>query len=113
MPLALGLVFAAGVAAVALSLVAVVTERASDRLLLWVTVALAIGAAAAGIALGLDLASDFTDTDALILASAGLAATAIAEAGLLALNRGLRRLQQIERQTAVARAEIAAFAEEE
>ncbi|HEY7002913.1 MAG TPA: hypothetical protein VH281_01425 [Gaiellaceae bacterium] len=113
MVIALGLVFAAGIVLVALSLVTVVTKRAGDRLLLWTAVALALGAAAGAVALGIDLVSDFADTDALILATVGLAAAAMAEAGLFALNRGLQRLQQIEHQTDAARAEIAAFAQAE
>jgi hypothetical protein len=113
MALALGLVFAAGIAVVVVSLVAVVTGRAGDRLLLWATVTLATGAALAAIALGIDLVKDFADTGALILAAAGLAASALAEAGLFALDRGLSRLQQIEQQAEAARAEIAAFADQE
>jgi hypothetical protein len=113
MVLALGLVFATGIAVVALSLLGVATAKAGDRLLLWTTVALAAGAAVAAVALGIDLAHDFADADALILVTAGLGAAALAEAGLFALNRGLRRLRQIERQTDAVRAEIAAFAQEE
>jgi hypothetical protein len=113
MALALEIAFAAALGVVALSLLAVVLGKASDRLLLWITVALAIGAAIATIALGVDLVDSYTDVDALILAAGGLAAAAVAEAGLLALNRGLRRMQQIEHLTDSARDEIRAFADEE
>jgi hypothetical protein len=113
MVLALEIAFAAAIGIVALSLVAVVTGRASDRLLLSITIALAAGAAIGAVALGLDLVESFTDTDALLLAAGGFGAAAVAEAGLLALNRGLRRLQQVEALTEAARAEIEAYAEEE
>jgi hypothetical protein len=111
--LALEIVFAAGIGVVALSLLAVVWDKASDRLLLGVTVALAAAAAVAAVALGINLVQDFTETDALLLAAGGLAAAAIAEAGLLALNRGLRRLRESETVSDAARAQVSAFAEEE
>jgi len=113
MALALEIVFAAGIVVVGLSLLAVVLGKASDRLLLVLTVALAIGAAVAVVALGIDLVDSYTDVDALLLAAGGLAAAAIAEAGLLALNRGLRRMQETERLTEAARDEIHAFAAQE
>jgi hypothetical protein len=113
MALALEIAFAAGIVVVALSLLAVVVGKATDRLLLIVTVALAAGAALAAVALGIDLVDSYADVDALLLAAGGLAAAAVAEAGLLALNRGLRRMQQIEQLTDAARDEIHAFAAEE
>ena len=113
MALALEIVFAAGIVVVALSLLAVVLGKASDRLLLVLTVVLAAGAAVAVVGLGIDLADSYTDVDALLLAAGGLAAAAVAEAGLLALNRGLRRMQQIEQLTDAARDEIHALAAEE
>src|SRR3954451_11349411 len=113
MALALQIVFAAGIVVVGLSLLAVVLGKASDRLLLVVTVALAIGAAVGVVALGIDLVDSYTDVDPLLLAAGGLAAAAIAEAGLLALNRGLRRMQETERLTEAARDEIHAFAAQE
>jgi hypothetical protein len=113
MALALEIAFAVAIGVVALSLVAVVLGKASDRLLLSITIALAIGAAIAAIALGIDLVSSYTDVDALVLAAGGLAAAAIGEAGLLALNRGLRRMQQVEHLADAARDEVRAFAEEE
>ena len=113
MALALEIVFAAGIVVVALSLLAVVLGKASDRLLLVVTVVLATGSAIAAVALGIDLVNSYTDVDALLLAAGGLAAAAVAEAGLLALNRGLRRMQQTERLADAARDEIHAFAAEE
>ena len=113
MALALEIVFAAGIVVVALSLLGVVLGKASDRLLLVVTVVLATGATIAAVALGIDLVDSYTDIEALLLAAGGLAAAAVAEAGLLALNRGLRRMQQTERLADAARDEIHAFAAEE
>lgn len=113
MALALEIAFATAIVVVALSLLAVVTGRASDRLLLIVTIVLAAGATVGVIALGVDLVESYTDIDAVLLAAGGFAAAAVAEAGLLALNRGLRRMQEVESLTDAARAEIHAFAEEE
>lgn len=113
MALALEIVFAAGIVVVALSLLAVVLGKASDRLLLTLTIVLAAASAAAAVALGIDLVDSYTDVDALLLAAGGIGAAAVAEAGLLALNRGLRRMQQIEQLTDAARDEVRAFAEEE
>jgi hypothetical protein len=113
MALALEIIFASAVAVVALSLLAVVKQKAGERLLLAITLALSVAAVVAIAALGLDLVDSFTDTDALLLAAGGLAAAAIAEAGLLALNRGLKRMQEIERLTDAAREEIRTSAEEE
>src|SRR5262245_11453561 len=113
MVLALQIAFAAAIGVVALSLLAVVTWRATDRLLLALTIALAVGAAVGTIALGITLVDSFSATDALILAAGGFAAAAVAEAGLLALNRGLRRLQQIEALSEAAQAEVHAYAAEE
>src|SRR5215211_3217072 len=113
MALALEIAFAAAICVVALSFLAVVLGKASDRLLLLVTIALAVGSAVAVIALGIDLADSYTDVDALLLAAGGFAAAAVAEAGLLALNRGLRRMQETERLADAARDEIHTFASEE
>ena len=96
MALALEIAFAAAIGLVALSLLAVVLGKATDRLLLGLTIALAAAAAVAVVALGINLADSYTDVDALLLAAGGIGAAAVAEAGLLALNRGLRRLQQVE-----------------
>ena len=113
MALALEIAFAAAIGVVALSLLAVVLGKATDRLLLTVTIVLAACAAAAVVALGIDLVDSYTDVDALLLAAGGIGAAAVAEAGLLALNRGLRRMQEVEQLTESARAEVRAFAEEE
>src|SRR3954469_9131184 len=96
MVIALEIAFAAGLAVVGISLVAVVTERAGDRFLLWATIALGVAAVVGAVALGINLVSSFTETDALLLVVGGLCAAAVAEAGLLALSRGLRRIRQVD-----------------
>jgi len=101
-------VFVAGVAVVALSLVGVLVQRVTPRILLILTGVLACASAAATAALGIDLVSDFASTDALVLAAAGLALCAVAEAGLFALSRGLIRLRQEERLIAAGEAHIEA-----
>ncbi len=69
---------------------------------------LAVASAVATAALGVDLVTDFASTDALLLAAGGLAACAVAEAGLFALSRGLIRLRQEERLIAAGEAHIEA-----
>jgi hypothetical protein len=113
MALALEIAFAAAIGIVALSLLAVVLGKATDRLLLVLTIVLAAGAALGLVALGINLANSYTDVDALLLAAGGIGAAAVAEAGLLALNRGLSRIQQVEHLADAAREEVHAFAEEE
>jgi hypothetical protein len=113
MALALEIAFAAAIAVVVISLVGVVLGKATDRLLLGLTIALTVGAGVALVALGIDLVESYTDLDAVLLAAGGFAAAAVAEAGLLALNRGLRRMQQIDELTDAARDQVRAFAEEE
>jgi chromosome segregation ATPase len=113
MVIALEIAFAVGLAVVGISLVAVLTERAGERFLLWATVALGLAAVTAAVALGINLVSSFTETDALVLAAGGLFAAAVAEAGLLALSRGLGRIRQIEELADAARAEVSSHAAEE
>jgi hypothetical protein len=111
--LAFELVFAAGLALVGLSLVGVALGRARERHLVWVTLALALGAVAAAGALVLNLVEPFTDTDALILAAGGLAAAAVAELGLVAMTRALQRTKELEQLSQQARADLATFVEGE
>src|SRR5262249_50636 len=75
------------------------------RLLLALTIALAVGAAVGTIALGINLVDSFTDTDALILAAGGFAAAAVAGGGLLPPNPALRRPPQVEAPSEAAPAE--------
>jgi hypothetical protein len=102
---------AAGVAIVAVSFALVVLDRASDRGLLRWTAVLGVAALAAAAALGINLVERFARTELLVLAVGGLAAAALAEAGLFALARGLRRGRALESLTDVARDQLAAFLE--
>jgi hypothetical protein len=55
----------------------------------------------------------FTETEPVLLATTGLAAAAIAELGLLAVARGLRRVAEIESLAESARSDLAGFVETE
>src|SRR5919109_1842571 len=113
MALALELVFAAGLAAVAVSFGALALGRARERYLLAVAVVLAVGAVAAVALLAVNLVESFTDSDPLLLAAGGLAAAGVAELGLIALDRGLRRTRDVERVADAARADLLRFVERE
>jgi hypothetical protein len=111
--LAFELAFVAGLALVGLSLVGVALGRADERQLLWATVALGLGSLLAAGALVINLVESFTDTDALLLAAGGLAAAGVAELGLLALVRALRRTKELEQISERARDGLATFVETE
>ncbi|HEY3106092.1 MAG TPA: hypothetical protein VGJ49_04765 [Gaiellaceae bacterium] len=113
MVLALELVFAAGFVVVALSFVALARGRANERLLIILATMLGAGAALAAIALGINLIESFTQTDALVLVTCGLAAAAAAELGLIGLVRSFRRVRELERLTNQAREQLAYFVETE
>jgi hypothetical protein len=95
--LALEIAVAAALVLVALSFAGVATGRLGGRSLLAVTVVLAVSAALALAAVGVNLVEHFADTDVLLLAAAGLAAAAVAEGGLFGLARGLRKFRDLER----------------
>src|SRR5919108_1501698 len=105
MALASEIVFAAALVVVAISFGALLRGRASDRVLLTLTIVLAAIAVIAAGALGVNLVEGFTSTEALLLAAGGVGAAAVAEASLLGLARGLHRLREIERVGDAARAE--------
>jgi hypothetical protein len=107
------LVFAAGLAVIGLSLAAVAFGRARERYLLWAAGALGVASLAVGAALLVNVIDPFTETDAIVLAAGGLAAAAIAELGLVAYLRALRRTQEVERLSITARDELARFVERE
>jgi hypothetical protein len=111
--LASQLAFVAGLALVGLSLVGVALGRAAERQLLWAAVALGLGSLVAAGALVINLVESFTDTDALLLAAGGLAAAGVAELGLLALVRALRRTKELEQISERAREGLATFVETE
>ena len=105
--LAFEIAFGIGFAAVLVSFVAVVLERAGERFLLVVGGVLAVGAAISAAALGINLVVRFTDTEPLVLATAGLASAAVAELGLAALVRGFRRLRDYDHAADAGRARLA------
>jgi hypothetical protein len=111
--LAFELAFGVGLALVGASLVGVALGRAHERHLLWVAVALGLGALVAAGALLLNLVEPFTDADAILLAAGGLAAAAVAELGLLGLVRAMRRTKELEHLSELARDELATFVETE
>jgi hypothetical protein len=113
MALAAQIAFAAGLAVVALSFAALGRGLARPRHLLVAAVTLALGALAAGGALALNLVDRFANTDALLLAAGGLAAAAVAELGLLAFQRGLVRVNEVESLGDEARTKLARFVETE
>jgi hypothetical protein len=113
MALAFEIAFAAGLALVALSFAGVALGRARERSLLALAVVLAVAALASGGALVFNLFESFTDRDPLLLAAGGLGAAAVAELGLAAFQRGLRRTQETERLSDAARTELARFVETE
>jgi hypothetical protein len=111
MTLALEIAFAAALAVVALSLAAVAFARVSARLLLGLALALWIAALAGAAVAGLEIAGG-TDDDALLLVTVGgLALAALAETGLFLLQRGLRRIRDLERVEDEARARLDAHLE--
>ena len=113
MSLALEIAFAAALGAVAVSLVAVAFGRASERLLLVVSVALGVLALAAVAIAGVELARGTDDADVLLVAAGGLVVAALAETGLFVLGRGLRRIRDFERVEDEARARLEAYLNEQ
>jgi hypothetical protein len=111
--LAFELVFVAGLGVVGVSLLALALGRASERYLFRMAVLLALGALAAGAALVANLVDGFTDTDAILLATAGLGAAAVAELGLAGYARGLRRARELERLAEAAKEDLASFVDTE
>jgi hypothetical protein len=109
---ALEIAFAAAVVVVAASLAAVAFARVSERLLLGLTVALALVALAGAVVAGIEIAEGTDDSELLLVATGGLALAALAEAGLFLLTRGLRRVREFERLEDEARKRLDAFLEE-
>jgi uncharacterized protein YukE len=103
------LAFAAGVVVVTVSFALVVLDRVSDRGLVVATALLGAAALVAAGALGINLVERFARTELLVLAAGGLAAAAVAEAGLFALARGLRRGRGLESLSDAARDQLASF----
>ena len=114
MDLLLEISFAIGLAVVFASLAAVALGRAPRRLILGLAILLALAAAGAGVVAGLAWVDSTTASfEIALLAAGGLAAAAVAEAALLGLLHGLRRLGEIDRMREEARAAMAADMEAE
>jgi hypothetical protein len=113
MEVALEIVFATALAVVAGSVAAAAWGRLPERALLAAAVTFAVAAVLAGIAVGVDLAESFAETDALLLVTGGLALAALAEATLYALARGLRRVRDLERVGESARERLEAYLDEQ
>ncbi|MGH3012726.1 MAG: hypothetical protein ACRDMY_12945 [Gaiellaceae bacterium] len=109
MDLALEIAFAAALAVVAVSLVAVAFARAPERLLLWWAVALSVLALAGAVVAGLEIAEGTDDTALLLVTVGGLLVAALCQAGLFLLARGLRRIGDMERAGDQARARLDAY----
>jgi hypothetical protein len=103
--------FGLGFVIVAASFGLAVTRRISARTLVGIAGALALGAAASGIALALDLTNSFADTAPIVVATAGLGAAALAELGLVGLVLGLARARDEDRLVRVGEERIAAWLE--
>jgi len=112
MELAFEIGFAIALGAVAASLALFAWGHLPERVLLAAAIAFGAAAFLAAIALGIDLAESFADTETLLLVTGGLALAALAEAGLYALARGLRRVRDLERVGENARARLDSFLDE-
>jgi hypothetical protein len=107
------ILFAAGLAVVALSFAALVLGRGSDRLFIALAVLLALGAIGSGIVLGLNRSEQWIGDAPLLVATGGLLAAAVAEVGIVLLGRGLRRLKDYEAASDLGHARLVQYLEEQ
>jgi hypothetical protein len=103
----LEITFAASLGVVALSLLALVLGRVRPRDLLILAGLLGILALAAAIVFAFNLDDGFAASETMLVSAGGIAAAAVAEAGLAAFARGLGRLREIEALSEGARASLA------
>jgi hypothetical protein len=106
MTVALEIAFAAGFAVVAVSLAAVVLSSVPDRLLVASAVSLGLLAVAAVVVAGIEIAEGSAEEELLIVTAGGLLVAAVAQASLVALGRGLRRVRELETVGERARAQL-------
>lgn len=106
MALALEIAVATALVVVALSFAGVAVGRFGRPVLLALTIVLALLAASAAAAAGINTIERFADTDVLLLAAAGLTAAALAEGGLIGLALGLAALRGITQVGEEARARL-------
>ncbi|MGH3035994.1 MAG: hypothetical protein ACRDMU_02340, partial [Gaiellaceae bacterium] len=112
MTVALEIAFAAAFAVVAVSLVAVVLSRAPERLLLASAVVLGVGAVAAVVVAGLEIAEGSAEEELLLVTAGGLLVAAVSQASLVVLTRGLRRVRDLDAVEAQASADLDARLEQ-
>lgn len=112
MTVALEIAFAAGFAVVAVSLLAVVFSRAPERLLVTSAIALALLAIAAVVVAGIEIAEGSAEEELLLVTAGGLLVAAVAQASLVVLTRGLRRVRDLEAVGARVRSELEARLEQ-
>ena len=86
--------------------------RVGSKPLRWITGGLIVATGIAIAVAGLNVAGSFVDGSLTVLAAGGLAAAAVAEAGLFVLARGLERLREEDRLLAAGRQRIEAQLEE-
>jgi hypothetical protein len=113
MEVALEIAFAAALAVVAVSLVAVAFARVPERLLLGSAVALGVLALAGAATAGLGIAEDAGDAELLLVTAGGLVVAAFCQTGLYLLTRGLRRIRDFEQVGEEARARLDGYLEEQ
>jgi hypothetical protein len=112
MTIALEIAFATAFAVVAASLMAVAFWRVPERFLLGSAVGLAVAALAAAVLTGVAIAEGTDDEEVFIVATGGILIAALAQAGLYALARGLRRVAETERLGEQARSRIDDYLEQ-
>ncbi len=112
MVLAFEILLGAGLAAVAASLALVVLRHAPERFLVLTTIALGFASAASLAAFAVVFIGDGNDAENLLLVGAGLAAAAVAEAGLVAINRSVERARRAEAVNAAALRKLDEFLEQ-
>jgi uncharacterized protein YukE len=113
MTLVLEIAVASALVLVALSFAGVALGRLGERALLTLTVFLAVVAALAVAAVGINLVEHFAETDVLLLAAGGIAAAAVGAGGLVGFARGLRALRTVAETGDEARGRLAAALETE
>jgi chromosome segregation ATPase len=112
MELALEIAFAAALAVVAVSLVAVAFARVPQRLLLGSAVALGVVAIGGAVVAGLEIVEGTDDTALLLVTAGGLLVAAFCQTGLFLLARGLRRFADVERAAEEARTRLELYLEQ-
>jgi chromosome segregation ATPase len=112
MTLALEIAFAASIVVVGATLLGVVFWRVPERLLVASAAALALLALAGAVVAGIRIAEGTSDEALLLVTVGGLLVAALAQAALVVLARGLRRVENLERVGDQARDRLDSYLEE-